>query len=307
LIQTEIPGSLAGHIVDLFGDDGRVWLEHLPATIAGCEQIWSLTVLPPFDNLSYNYVAPAVRADGLNAILKIGVPNPELSTEIEALLRFDGRGSVRLLAVDRERGALLLERLKPGRPLADLADDEQATHIAAQVMRELWHPVPPGHSFPTVARWAAGLDRMRLHFDGGTGPLPRPLVEKAERLFADLLASMQQPVLLHGDLHHWNILSAERRPWLAIDPKGVVGEPAYEVGALLRNLSPRLLELPQPSRIVARRLDILAEDLGFDRERLLSWGLAQAILSAWWSIEDHGQGWEWAVYCAELLSAAAQP
>ena len=158
------------------------------------------------------------------------------------------------------------------------------------------------------AQWrAAGLDRMRHRFDGGTGPLPRPLVETAERLFAELLNSMQQPVLLHGDLHHWNILSAERQPWLAIDPKGIVGEPAYEVGAILRNMAPHLLAQTQPHgrshwrQIIARRADILADELGFDRERLLDWGLAQAILSAWWSIEDHGHGWQWAVHCAQLI------
>ncbi len=281
-----------------------MWLGSLPDIIAECERAWLLTAMPPLDNLSYNYIAPAIRADGSDVILKVGVPNPELTTEIEALLRFDGRGCARLLAFDRDRGALLLERLRPGEPVAKLADDEQATRIAARIMRQLWRPAPPNHPFPTIARWAAGLDRMRHRFDGGTGPLPKPLVEKAEQLFAELLDSMQQPVLLHGDLHHWNILSAERQPWLAIDPKGVVGEPAYEVGALLRNMAPHLLAQTNRRshlrRIVARRVDILADELGFDRERLLGWGLAQAILSAWWSIEDHGQGWEWAVHCAKL-------
>jgi len=112
---------------------------------------------------------------------------------------------------------------------------------------------------------------------------------------------MREPVLLHGDLHHDNILAAERQPWLAIDPKGLVGEPEYEVGALLRNPMPGLLAIPHPERVLARRLDILAESLGFDRDRLRAWGLAQAVLAAWWSIEDHGQGWETWIACAALL------
>ena len=78
---------------------------------------------------------------------------------------------------------------------------------------------------------------------------------------------MAPPVVLHGDLHHFNILAAERQPWLAIDPKGVVGEPVYETGALLRNPWPDLLSLPDPGRILARRVDQLAEELGFDRAR----------------------------------------
>jgi streptomycin 6-kinase len=114
---------------------------------------------------------------------------------------------------------------------------------------------------------------------------------------------MAPPVLLHGDLHHHSILSAERQPWLALDPKGVVGEPAYEVGAFLRNPLPWLLDQPDPRRVMARRLDQLAGDLGFDRARLLSWGLAQAVLSAWWSFWDHRHGWEGGLACAELLAA----
>jgi streptomycin 6-kinase len=125
-------------------------------------------------------------------------------------------------------------------------------------------------------------------------------------LFTDLLASSQEPILLHGDLHHGNILSAERERWLALDPKGIVGEAAYEVGALLRNPMPQLLKDLHPGRILARRVDQLAEELGFDRERLLSWGIAQAVLSAWWSYEDHGHGWEPAIACAEHMTALSK-
>jgi len=120
-------------------------------------------------------------------------------------------------------------------------------------------------------------------------------------LFADLLDSMAAPVLLHGDLHHENILRAQRQPWLAIDPKGLAGEPAYEVGAHLRNLPAHLLAQPQPERFIARRADILAEELGLDRDRLLGWGLAQAVLSAWWCIEDNMECWDLAIHYAGLI------
>jgi len=184
-----------------------------------------------------------------------------------------------------------------------MADDEQATAIAASVMGQLWRPAPPDHSFPSTADWAEGLARMRVHFGGGVGPLPLALVERAESLFRDLLASSSDPVLLHGDLHHGNILSAERAPWLAIDPKGLVGEPAYEVGAWLRNPLPGLLARPDPKRILARRVAIFANALGLDPARIYGWGTAQAVLSAWWMAEDHGGGWESMIACAELLAA----
>jgi streptomycin 6-kinase len=114
---------------------------------------------------------------------------------------------------------------------------------------------------------------------------------------------MSELVLLHGDLHQDNILAATRRPWLAIDPKGVVGEPAYETAACLHNPQPQLLNMPQPGRVLARRVDQLAEELNLDRARVRGWGLAQAVLAAWWGVEDGGHVWDAALGCAELLAA----
>lgn len=296
-----VPPGFTRTIAEVYGAAGQTWLAGLPSLIAACERRWSLTVSPPFDPLSYNYVAPAVRAGVGDVVLKLGVPNPELLAEIAALRAFDGRGIVRLLKADAEQGVLLLERLAPGTPLSALTDDEAATAIAAQVMRQLWRPAPAQHAFPTVEKWAQGLQRLRARYHGGTGPLAAGLVERAEAVFSELLGSMATPVLLHGDLHHDNILAAQRQPWLALDPKGVVGEPAYEVGALLRNPIPWLLRQPDPAGILARRVDQLADLLGFDRRRLLAWGLAQAVLSAFWSLEDHGHGWEPSMAVAELL------
>jgi streptomycin 6-kinase len=164
--------------------------------------------------------------------------------------------------------------------------------------------LPAEHNFPAVADWAGGLARLRPHFGGTTGPFPAWLVDLAENLFAELLAAAPEPVLLHGDLHHYNILAAQRRPWLAIDPKGVAGEPAYEIGALLRNPMPQISDEADLERLLARRLDQLAEFLALDRQRLAAWGVAQAVLSAWWSIEDHGHGGEGALACAGALARA---
>jgi streptomycin 6-kinase len=297
----DLPPEFITTISNTFGEAGVAWLGRLPHLLEECADQWSLAGLEPVEELSYNFVAAARRADGSEVMLKIGVPNPELDSEIAALRVYDGRGAARMLAVDEERGALLLERLRPGVPLARLGDDEEATRIAARVMRALWRRPPAYHSFRSVRDWAAGLVRMRHHFGGGTGPFPRKLTEKAERLFAELLDSMEDEVLLHGDLHHWNILSAEREPWLAIDPKGILGEPAYEVGALLRNELDLLTREPNPVRITARRVAILAEELGFERERTLAWSLAQAVLSAWWCVEDRVNCYEGAIACAEIM------
>jgi streptomycin 6-kinase len=301
-----IPAEFASRMTEVYGPLGESWLAELPALLASLSVRWSLGyILPPFEPLSYNYVAPVLLTNGTPAVLKAGVPNPELTSEIEALRLYNGDGAVRLLEADPNLGAMLLERLVPGRTLFDLDDDVKATSIAAQVMTRLWRPVSLDHSFPTVKKWTKGLERQRDRFGGTSGPLPESLVSTAEGLFCELLASNFKQVLLHGDLHHWNILSAERQPWMALDPKGVVGDPAYEIAAWLRNPTPHLLSEPDPRRILARRIDQFVEELGFERERILGWGLAHAVLSACWSIEDHGQGWEPAIRVAEILAEMA--
>ena len=298
-----ISDAFAQRILHMHGDAGRAWLARLPQIIANCAQRWDLVLGGPFGNLSYNFVMVASTRAGLPRVVKACTPTGEFAQEAEALRLFAGRGMAQLMADDPADEVLLLERLLPGKPLRDLPDVTQSTAIAAGVMRQLWRPVPPDHHFPTVAAWSVGLTRLRQHYDGGTGPFPAALVEKAEILYAELSASAAPAVLLHGDLHHENILAAQRAPWLAIDPKGLVGEPAYEVGAWLRNPKPYFLHRPNPHLILARQVDQLAEELGLDRTRILCWGLYQAVLSAWWDVEDHGQPSDTSLICAQMLAA----
>lgn len=298
-----IPDEFARERITYHGEEGERWIQRLPSILATCEARWSITIGAPFPNLSYNYVASARRADGSPVVVKANAPTGEFTQESAALRLFDGRGMAALLACDDENEVMLLEALQPGTLLRSLEDDEAATSIAAAVMRQFWRPVPANHPFPTVADWGRGFSRLRKHYDGGSGPFPPRLLEEAETLYADLSASMAEPVLLHGDLHHDNILAAQRHPWLAIDPKGLVGEPAYETGALLRNPLPQLLQTLQPGRILARRIDQLAEELALDRARIRGWGLAQAVLSAWWNVEDEDLIGSQAILCAELLAS----
>jgi len=255
-------------------------------TISHCEQRWNIHVEEPFANLSYNYAAPACTSDGTPCVLKINT-YPDLPLEIAALRHYAGNGMVKLITADPERGAILLERAQPGTPLSSLTPehDDEATRIAATVMRQLWKPISTPHPFPTVSDWGKAFIRLRQNHNGGTGHLPADLVAQAEGLFAELSSGMETAVLLHGDLHHYNIVAAERQAWLAIDPKGVVGEPAYEAGALLRNPLDSS-DWPDLRRHLQRRLDILSETLELDRQRLQNWGMAQAMLSACWNVED---------------------
>jgi streptomycin 6-kinase len=122
-------------------------------------------------------------------------------------------------------------------------------------------------------------------------------VEKAERHFDELLSSSASNVLLHGDLHHLNILKSPDA-WKAIDPKGVAGEPSYDICALLLNPISRH---SNDGRIQQRRLEVLKEELGLDSQRMLAYAVSQAVLSAWWSFEDSSTDWESAIACAQTL------
>ena len=296
------PGRCASKIVDIHGETGKQWLERLPTTMAMCAEKWSLGILPPFRELSYNYVTPAITADGRQVVIKAGVPSRELAREIEALRAFDGNGIAQLVNADTDLGVMLLERLQPGESLADIDDDERLTHAAISVMRQLWTPAPTDHDFASVRGWAGDLDDLRAHFEGGCGPFPRDLVETAQGLFAELLDPAREGTLIHGDPHPQNILSAQRLPWLAIDPKGVVGDPLYDVATFACSL-PWLSTESDQRRSLARRVDQLAEELGLDRQIIARWGLAQSVLSGWWSYEDHGGGWEEAFARARLFDS----
>jgi streptomycin 6-kinase len=145
---------------------------------------------------------------------------------------------------------------------------------------------PAFQSFIRLTEWFDGLNRLRKIFDGGTGPLNAKLVERVESSVKDFFAENHHPVLMHGDFHHFNVLSSERG-WLIIDPKGVIGPAGYEIGPLMMNPWGEILNGTSFRLRMKRRIDILHEHLGFERERIREWSLAHAILSAWWDMEEN--------------------
>lgn len=296
-----IPEDFARFMNTLFGEEGRTWIKRLPSILATCEDRWHLTIGPPVHNLSFNYVASAVLADGTEVMIKTGLTD-EFPAQPKMLQHVNGSGMVRLLTYDETLKAMLMERLRPGVSLRTVKNDELAMQIAADVMRKIWHPLPQGHyPFPTVSDWGQAFTHVRQRYQGGTGPFPSAMFDKAEKIYAELCKSMTNVVLLHGDLHQDNILAAKHETWVAVDPKGVIGEPAYEIGAILRNFWPDILTHPNPAALTKHRIDQLAEILGFDRERVYLWGFSQAVLSSLWGIEETGKLELEGLYFAELL------
>ncbi len=293
----ELPISFRSNVTGAFSN-GAAWLKELPNLLEGCKQRWKLDVAGDPFPLSFNYVVPVSRANGKGAVLKLGVPNSELRSEARALRAYDGHGAVRLIECDEEIGALLLARIVPGQTLADLCDEKQATGIAARTMLKLWKARPNPSEFRGQEDWTGGLTKLRARFSGGTGPIDPGLVDAAERLRSELLPCASEAVLLHGDLHHLNILQGKGNEWFAIDPKGVMAEPAYEPAAFLLNPDPATC---LDKAIQTMRVDIFAEMLQLDRERVLGWAYFHSVLSAWWTIENGGQVQESHIAKARLL------
>jgi streptomycin 6-kinase len=297
-MTAQLPEPFIHNILNAFGEDGKRWLVHFDSTLATACRRWHLTPGEPF-LLSYNYVASARTSDGREVVLKIGVPNRELTSEIEALKWYAGSGAVRLLEGDPESGFLLMERLEPGAMLVTLSDDDQAAEIASRVMSRLWRPAPDAVNFIRLRDWFDELKNLRPHYNGGTGKFPRKLIETVEGSIDDLFAEDSPPVLLHGDFHHYNILS-RGDDWLAIDPKGVIGPREYEIAPFM--LNPIFEMHPDFKRQAGRRLDIFSGRLGLDRKRLLAWTIAHSVLSAWWDLNPaDDSGGDYALACGEIF------
>jgi streptomycin 6-kinase len=225
------------------------------------ERRWSLTMGEPFAGGTGAWVAPVRLACGGSAVLKIGVPHFEADQEADGLRFWNGDPTVRLLRHDEESGGMLLERCEPGNPLSILPQPEQDIVIAA-LLRRLWRTPPAGRFRPLSSMtryWTAETEGAAERWpDAG-------LVRAGLLLFEELPRTAAANVLLATDLHAGNVLRAQREPWLVIDPKPFVGDPAYDATQHLFNRS-------DP----AGGIDRMADLLSIDRDRLRLWTFARA-------------------------------
>lgn len=252
------------------GEPERVaWLAQLPESLRHLERRWSLRLGAPFDDedVSCSWVAPVTLTTGSSAVLKLGMPHMEADHEIEGLRFWGGDPTVRLLEADDDLGAMLLERCEPGTALRGLAEPDQDL-VIARLLRRLWRaPVAP-HPFrplsAMIEHWSdETLAQAEQWRDEG-------LVREGLRLFDELPDSAPVQVLLATDLHAGNVLRAHREPWLVIDPKPFVGDPAYDATQHLGNCVSRLRS--DPDGTIRRFADLL----GVDCERVRLWMFARA-------------------------------
>lgn len=244
---------------------------------------------------------PVELPDGGDAVLRVNLPDPDSEREADALAHWDGCGAVRLLASDEGLRALLVERCVPGWQLWDVEEDEEAMRIGAGVLRRLWRPAAADHPFVTLAgeaaRWAIEL---YTSWEELGRPFERRLLDDAVAACVELGAAQGEQVVLHQDFHGGNVLRAEREPWLAIDPKPLVGAREFDAASLLRDRR-WLLGGPGDAARIRRRLDQLESELELDRGRMRRWGIAHALA---WGVSGQKVE-EDMIECARLLVAAA--
>jgi streptomycin 6-kinase len=264
-----IPDQLAANCGK--SPERAAWLARLPALVEECTARWSLQVGPPFchDRVTCAWVAPATRAEGSAAILKLGMPHMEGEQEIAGLRYWDGDPTVALLASDDECGAMLLERCVPGSALNEIPEPEQDL-VIGNLARRLRRRKQPDALAPfrllsaMLDSWSAEtLAQRRFWPDEG-------LVNEGLRLLQTLSAPAEGDSLLATDLHAGNVLSAEREPWLVIDPKPFLGDPAYDIVQHQINCEQRL---HHDAIGLVHRMAELAE---VDAERLRLWTFARA-------------------------------
>lgn len=250
---------------------GAAWLGGLPSLVADLADAWDLEVEDPYEGSNVSWVAPA-RHCGDEVVLKVQWPHPESEHEAAALAAWAGEGAAQLLAHDEQRHALLLERCRPGTHLADVVASD-ALAVMIDLLPRLWKPAGP--PFRTLneesARW---VSQLVGRWQTAGRPCERRLVDAAVSYLDDLPASQGGQVLVHQDLHGDNVLAAQRQPWLAIDPKPLLGEREFTVAPIVRSF-----ELGHSSGEVVGRLDRLCSELGLDRERARGWTIAQTM--AW--------------------------
>jgi streptomycin 6-kinase len=257
------------------------WARRLPRLAADIVEEWGLVADgEPMTGFSA-VVLPVVTADGEAAVLKLVYPGEEEQHEHLALQRWAGNGTVRLLRADPARRVLLLERLH-ARDLTTVPDLE-ACEVVAGLYARLHVPAPPQLHPQTlyVERWTDDLRRLPR-----SAPIPRRLVEQAVALGRDLVADPASVgTMIHGDLHHENVLAGDREPWLVIDPKPTSGDPHYEVAPMLWN---RWEELRGRYREGTRdRFHTIVDAAGLDEDRARDWVVVRMVHNAMWEIEDH--------------------
>ncbi|PGL72320.1 aminoglycoside phosphotransferase family protein [Bacillus sp. AFS055030] len=278
-----LPDQFIKTIKDIHKEKGEKWLRNFNDLCNRCEIRWNMKILSPFE-LSYNFVAPILIDGEKKAVIKLAVPNEEFTSEVEALREFKDKDFVKVIDADLNEGILILEQLVPGVTLATIENEQEAMKIAVKVMKNLWKVAPKSTKIPYILSREKSFSRIVEKFPNGLGPITKEILLDAFSIFKEMNRTQSTKYLLHGDLHHYNVLNARENLWKVIDPKGLIGEREYDIIQFLLNK----LEGKDILTTLENRIELLVKELHLNKERVLLWGYSHAVLATCWSLEDEG-------------------
>jgi streptomycin 6-kinase len=279
----EIPDYFLQKASRIFNDQGPAWVRELPSYLDRCIDMWQLHDCRPITDLSINLVCYAHSRQYGEVVLKIQGPHTERYTEITALQRYNGRHSCRLHAADLSIPAMLLERIQPGTCLRALEDKAEQLRIGVQMLALLPIPIEKDCGLPHYSMLLENVTQ-KMYAEFHPDQTMQNLLVTAHRFYADIEPEREPLVLLHGDLHHDNILRKGEGAWAVIDPQGVVGAAFLESGRFLQNHV-----LPEHGSIqpaeVASAIAVVAQSLGQPWQRIAKTLYILHLLSLCWSYE----------------------
>lgn len=284
------------------GGSWASWLDALPRLIRTVLGDWSLTVDGPVRSGQVAVAVPVLTAAGEPAMLKLGWPHPEAEHEHLALRAWAGVGAVRLLQADPRRSVLLLERAQADRDLNSLPVVEACEQVAS-LYAQLHRPAIPQlrRLDQLAAVWADELSGLRID-----RRIPPRYLEQAVGLARDFAADPESSgTLLHTDLHYDNVLASARQPWLAIDPKPLSGDPAFEVAPLLWNRWEEAVASGNIRNALLDRMYAVVDAAGLDEDRVRAWITVRELVNVMWSLADGpspGQG-DWLTTAITIVKA----
>ncbi|MFG2988124.1 aminoglycoside phosphotransferase family protein [Streptomyces sp. NPDC048257] len=304
------PEAFARGTVEREGAAGAAWLAELPEIVEELLARWECVPDGEVTHGGVGIIVPVLRRATGSAVLKVSFPHPGNVHEPDAFEAWGGRGAVLLHERDDEHFAMLLERVRTA-TLEEVEDGDEVVAVAGRISRRLAVPAPAG--LPRLRdqadAWEEQLGRDAVEL---THAMPRSVVDAAVGTVREL-GRTQPDVLIHGDLHARNILRADREPWLAVDPKGYVGDPAYDGGTLLKSRALSLFEAEDLEKAVHRTLDIFVEAAELDRERVRRWAQLHAVQASFWgrrhgfSVARSGPLLDWITEFTDRLATLLTP
>ena len=255
------------------------WTSSLPATVEHLCARWEIELEPTIPATNVTLVLLGHSAQLGPVVIKSSPLAGEFRAETTALTLAAGANVPRVYDVDFDRSAMVLERIVPGTQLRGVPmTDDDATRLAAETVRGFWRPVSDPRGLHPLRHWMGAL----LEWSPRPTAISNDLLSRAREVAEAQLTRSPRSVLLHGDVQHHNLLRRASGDWAIIDPKGLFGDPGFDIGAWMYN-PPGVAEGGNYRELAARRIAICADVWGLPQDDLAGWAFVAATLNACWA------------------------